>query len=432
MRSYPRVLVLSNECFSDSTSNGRSLRNFFAGWPVEKLAQFYIHGLQPDPDTCHRYYCVSDGAALRSFLKGKPANGKRTVSSGENVPPAGKRSGIRRNAVTVLLRELVWSSMRWAGCAFYEWVEEFKPELILLQAGDSAFMLRLARKLAQKYGKPLILYNTEAYYFKKFDYFRARGLAKAVYPLFHRYFSGEFEKTIRVAGCSVYCCDKLKQDYDACFGLPSQVIYTTTQQSCEDNTQRGEKLRISYLGNLGVGRHMGLVEIGNALQEISPELKLDVYGKLPNEEVRQAFAECRGICYRGFVSYGEVQKIIAASDILIHTESFTAFYREDLKYAFSTKIADSLASGRCFLLYAPKELACTEYLAKHEAAWVVDSQTALMPTLKKLVREPAEREKYTGRAVQLAKENHSLEKNVRQFQTLLQAYTEEKHESFTG
>lgn len=426
MQSNPRVLVLSNECFSDNSSNGRTLRNFFVGWPLDKLAQFYIHGAEADRSVCCRYYSVSDGAALRAFLKGKPVGGKQKEVAVQSSGKPQRNGKIQRNAVSMLLRDLAWNSMRWAGSAFFDWVEVFSPELILVQAGDAAFMLRLARKLAEKYNIPLFIYNSEAYYFKEHDYFRAKGLAKVAYPLFRRYFCQEFEKTIRAAAYSIYCCDKLKKDYDLCFSLPSQVIYTSTEQVCSETSASGDTLKIVYLGNLGVGRHTGLIDIGNALQDISPELKLDVYGKFPNTDVEQALAACKGIRYQGFVSYEEVRKIIGESDILIHTESFEDFYREDLKYAFSTKIADSLASGRCFLLYAPREMACTEYLSEHQAAWIVDSQEKLQPILEKLVQDSAQRGKYISRAAWLAFENHNMEKNVKRFQELLLELTEEK------
>lgn len=419
MEFYPRVLVLSNECFSNSSSNGRTLRNFFVGWPVEKLAQFYIHGIDPDDQVCTQYYCVSDGNALRSFCSGKPANGRQRHEQTVNKSSADRHS-IQRNAISMMARNLVWNSMRWAGSAFYDWVEEFSPEVILLLMGDSSFMLRLSRELARRYQIPLVIYNTEAYYFKKHDYFRSDGLAKAAYPLFHSFYCREFEKTIQVAACSAYCCDKLKKDHDRCFGRPSCVVYVGSELVPSNRKETIGSMRISYLGNLGVGRHTGLVEIGNALQEISQNLKLDVYGKIPNEEVRQALSNCNGICFHGFVSYEKVREVIADSDILIHTESFEAFYKEDLKYAFSTKIADSLASGRCFLLYAPENMACTEYLKENQAAWVVEKQEDLLPILQKLLEDDSCREKYVRIAQQLVRENHSVKKSVQMFQQLLQ------------
>lgn len=424
MRNYPSVLVLSNECFSNSTSNGRTLRNFFVGWPTDKLAQFYIHGSDPDGSVCHKYYCVSDGAALRSFVNGKPASGERQIQGKSADQTPEEENKVRRNAISMMVRNFVWNSMHWAGCSFYNWVNELTPELILLQAGDSAFMFRLARHLSQRYCIPLVIYNSEAYYFKKFDYFRSTGMAKAVYPLFHRDFCKEFEKTVKAAACSIYCCDKLKRDYDDCFSLSSHVVYTGSERIPEEKKEGGKKLRISYLGNLGVGRHVGLIEIGNTLQTISPELKLDVYGKIPNDEVRQAIASCQGICFHGFVSYEKVRDVTAESDVLVHTESFEDFYKEDLKYAFSTKIADSLACGRCFLLYAPGNMACTEYLKAYQAAWVVDKQEDLLPVLTQLSENAAAREAHIHNAVHLARQNHSMEKSAQEFQRLLRECAE--------
>lgn len=421
MGEYPKVFVLSNECFSDISSNGRTLRNFFVGWPRECLAQFYIHGSFPDVNVCGRYYCVSDGMALRAFIKRKSVYGKLMLAPKQNVQSGYSGHKIRRNAVSMLLREVVWSSMRWAGKDFYKWIEEFSPELILLQAGDSAFMFRLARKLARKYEIPLVIYNSEAYYFKNFDYFRAKGLAKLIYPLFRRIFCREFEKTIKSASSSIYCCDKLKQDYDSCFGLPSQVIYTSAHPSNAKPINQSSPLQISYLGNLGLERYKGLIEIADVLQRISPQIKLNVYGKLPGEHVERAFSKCEGIVYHGFISYEKVQEVIAQSHILVHAESFEDFYKEDLKYAFSTKIADSLASGRCFLLYAPEELACTEYLRQQDAAWVVDNKEELLTVLKLLTEDSGARDRYVDRAIVLAEKNHNIEKNVEKFQQILRA-----------
>lgn len=415
MKHYPNVLIIGNECISNVSSNGRTLRNFMVGWPKEKLAQFCIRSTAPDRTVCDCYYYVSDRDALNSFLKGKRASGNMPETK-QQSRQAGGTGG--RNPVTMLLRNLAWNSMRWAGKPFYSWVEAFAPELILLQAGDCAFMLNLARKLAKKYQIPLVIYNSEAYYFKKFDYFRSSGIAKLAYPIFRWQFCNAFKKCIRLAKTSIYCCDKLKADYDETFALPSEVVYTVTQMEPGEKKQN-DRLKIAYLGNFGVGRHEGLTEIGEALQRISTDLKLDVYGKIPNEEVQAAFDGCSGISYQGFVAYDQVIEIIHNSDVLVHTESFTDFYREDLKYAFSTKIADSLASGTCFMLYAPEKMACTEYLQSHNAAWVVTQKERLLSILEHLCGDPQARRAYVNKALQLAKENHSPQQNTEKFQRIL-------------
>ena len=56
------------------------------------------------------------------------------------------------------------------------------------------------------------------------------------------------------------------------------------------------------------------------------------------------------------------EEVIANSDLLVHVESFEKFYTRDLKYAFSTKIADSLASGIPLFMYGAEQISCTRYL----------------------------------------------------------------------
>ena len=119
------------------------------------------------------------------------------------------------------------------------------------------------------------------------------------------------------------------------------------------------------------------------------------------------------------MSYDQVVQIIATSDILVHAECFEDFYKKNLRYAFSTKIADSLASGTCFLVYAPEKLACTEYLRRNKAAWVVTEPENLRPVLEKLCSDKEARMAYVERAVQLAQENHTQEKNTAKFQQIL-------------
>lgn len=418
--NMPRLLVIGNECLSQSGSNGRTLRNFLVGWPREKLAQFTLQSRQPDFDLCGSYFCTTDTQALNAYL-GRGCGGGVVEPAPEHTAPqtAAPAKKRPRTALTMLLRELVWNSRRWTKNGFWPWVDAFKPQLVLLQAGDCGFMFRLAEDVARRYDAPLVIYNSEGYYFKNYDYFRGRGLAHWLYPLFRRQYCRQFEKTVQYAAHFIYICDPLRQDYDKVLPLPSTTIYTATQVTPAAEKIPNKVFTASYLGNLGVGRHEVLVDIANALQEISHDLYLDVYGKIPNDEVQAAFDACPGIRYKGFVSYEQVVQVMHSSDLLVHGENFSGFYREDLKYAFSTKLADSLASGTCFLLYAPAEMACARYLRDNQAAWVVSDRQQLKPTLECLVTDPQARARYRENALALVKQNHCAQQNPEQFQALL-------------
>lgn len=230
-------------------------------------------------------------------------------------------------------------------------------------------------------------------------------------------------RTIFHAACSVYNCEELQKAYDEYFKLPSKTIYTATE--IKSNVVNSHEMRhennfiCSYLGNLGLGRPESLCKIANELHNISNDYYLDIYGKIPNQNVLELFKQCSGIRYKGFVSYDRVKLIMQKSDLLVHAENFDPFYIRDLKYAFSTKIADSLASGCCFLLFAPEEFACTKYLKKYDSAFVVTKEEELGSTLKKIVTDESLRMRYIENAKKLAKKNHNIEVNKNKFHEIL-------------
>ena len=143
---FPRLLVIGNCCLSDSTSNGRTLKNFLIGWPKDKLAQFCIRFEKPDYSVCDNYYCVSDRDALNAFKFKGAKNGTAIPSEEKNekaytqnptqTTSDANAKKISRNAFSAYLREIIWSSKRWRGKYFDKLVADFHPEVILLQVGD--------------------------------------------------------------------------------------------------------------------------------------------------------------------------------------------------------------------------------------------------------------------------------------------------------
>lgn len=416
-QSAKRILILSNECLSTRTSNGRTLSNFFIGYPKECLAQFSLQHVAPDFERCERYFCVSDNEALQAFIKGKRVGEQLVRKAEEDAISSVTAKGPGRTALTMLLRNLVWNSGRWKKGGFAEFVKEFSPEVILLQAGDCAFMFRIAQKLAKQYQIPLVIYNSEGYFFKKHDYFLGKGVAHWCYPIFRRHFCKAFRRIMKRADYVIYNCPALQQDYAKYFDTPSEVLYTATQLQPPAQKKTNDPLRISYLGTLEVGRPQSLIKLANILGEFGAAL--DVYGRFPNEQTEKELRACPHIRIGGFVSYEEVVNVMQSSDILVHAEGFDDFYREDSKYAFSTKIADTLACGTCFLVYAAKEFACSRYLTENRAAWVVCDENELRQTVKRLMEEPECRNDYFENAQKLVAKNHQVERNAARFTEIL-------------
>ena len=416
MNERIRVVVLGNECFSNSNSNGRTLKNFFIGWPKSDIAQFYIHQAEPDKEVCNNYYQVSDNEALCAFCRKKYL--PTTNIATNKLPSARTPKG--RNALTMLIRTIIWDSGKWKRNGFSDWVDSFSPDVIVVQAGDSPFIFKLARHIAKEKSIPIVIYNSENFYFKGYDYFRSHGIAHLLYPVFRVVLRRQLELIIKQAYMSVYICEKLEEDYKNAFNMPSKTIYTATEMN-QLKTEKHEGFIVSYLGNLGVGRHRPLIEIGDTLQRISKDYHLDIYGSIPSKEIEDQLKACSGIQLKGFISYEKVIEVMEKSDVLVHAEDFEPFYREGLKRAFSTKVADTLASGKCFLLYAPGEVACADYLKKNNAAYVVNDKSELYDVLKELSSNAESRVRYKDNALRLVQKNHNVIKNAMVFQQIIKA-----------
>ena len=225
------------------------------------------------------------------------------------------------------------------------------------------------------------------------------------------------KRAIVHSSLSIYISEDLKLLYGGEFDKNSDFIYTATDVvPCIKDS---DEPVFSYLGNLGLNRHIGLIEIANALNSISSDYKLDVYGKLPNDEVKAAFEDCSAIDYKGLISYEEVKQVIKKSMLVFHTESFEKFYTKDVAHGFSTKIADSLASGTCFVLYAPETITCAKYIKQNDCAPLISRSSDLEPTLRALIENKEKRIYYIEKSVAIAKKNHSADKNREKFNELL-------------
>lgn len=426
---YPNVLVISNNSLSENNSNGRTLSGFLRGWSKENIAQIYISGELPESEVCDRFYQITDKSVLKGvFCKKNVGMPVANNYDSQKIRAAQSLRAVKKSILKLMLRDLLWSSNVWWNKKLKEWILEFSPDIILFFAGESKFTYKIALKIADFCNLPIVVYNSEGYYFKEKNYLKNGSVfSDAIYPFFHTSFKRIFKKLMYRSVHAIYINDKLKSDYDKEFNMPSTTIYTASNVKECRNEEQHSKPQVSYLGNLGVGRHLALIEIAKALNEINKDYKLDIYGKITNEQVKKAFDECPEINYCGMVPYREVISIMHKSDLLVHGESFNDFYCWDLKYAFTTKIADSLSCGTCFFVYAPESLACTEYLIKNKCACVVTDRRYLKKELYRILNDEGYREQYVENALKIADKNHNSDLNCEIFQRILIDAVKEKN-----
>lgn len=417
---YPGILIVSNNCLSKSDSNGRTLGNFVSAWPKENIAQFCIHDRDKDWDVCSNYYVISDAQAVKAFVLGKKIDGRKTVCEKEVAVSSctAMKKGVARTPASMLLRDIIWKSLRWKKDKFDSWVDGFDPEVVLFQAGDLPALYDIAVRMAKDRNIPLVIYNSEEYYFKDYCYFGEDTSFKWLYPLFHKKLKKSVKKALQYAAGSIYISDYLKELYDTEFGKNSITIMTSaTGESGMGNKKSvyDGQGTIVYGGNLGIGRHKALIEIGEALQYIDENLRIDVYGKSDDQGVIDELSSSKGVNYVGMVPYQELQRKTKEARLLVHVESTKPYYLRDIKYGFSTKIADSLASGVPFFVYASDELTSVQYLKDNNCAIIATDREELVRQLKTALFDEDTREECVNNAFKTAAKNHSMQENKNRF-----------------
>lgn len=418
---YPKVLVISNNSFSLSNSNGRTLGLLFKGWPKDKLAQFCITTDGPDWDICDNYFCASDRQVMKKTLtlRGVKRDDLTEYQISINVP---KTKRIKRTPIKSLIRHFMWRLGIWRRGVFNKWVAAYSPEIVIIQSGDTAFTHDLARGIANKYQAKLVFFNTEGIYFLKKNYLYEGFCDSIFFPLYHYIYKRSYRRAMQSASYAFYLNDLIKQDNDSTFDVPGEVIYNTSDLTPTPFVFNQTSPVISYFGNFGYDRSKVLVEVAELIKEMGIQTKINVYGKgFP--EIEERLKRCDGIIFHGFVPYEKIKEVISRSDIVLHVESQDEKFAESLRYGFSTKIADCLSCGRPFLLYASPNIACAQYLIKNGCAWFAESREELIEAIKSIFFDAENRNNRLKRALQIAVQNHNSVSNSGRFQHQLISIT---------
>lgn len=419
-----KVLVISNNSFSKTNSNGRTLGNYFLRWSKDKLAQFCISTTEPDYDICNNYYCVPDKNAFDAFIHFKKTKRSRIedcINTAANTKIISSKFSVK-TATKLLVRHLIWKN-RWNSKDFWIWVENFNPEVVLVMNSDSAFILDIARTVSEKKSLPLMMYNTEGFYFFDKDYMHESSfIDKISFAIYKRIYRKAFKKLMKVTSLSFHLNGKLCKDFQKEFGGRHEILYSSSSMVHKDYICDKNCLKFSYLGNFGFNRASALIEIAQVLREIDSSYVLHIYGRIPTKEIEEQFKKSSNIVLEGFIDYNKVKDVMYNSTILFHAESRDSKYEEILRYGFTTKIADSLSCGVPFLMYSLPTVAGADYLRETKAGWYAGNKAELKTCINEILNDAVIRNVILERAREISQLNHNEEKSRNKFKNLINEF----------
>lgn len=409
-----KLLVITYNALMTSTPNGRTMISLLEGFTASEIVNFCVTGL-PDKKYCGTAYKVTNSDSLKSAFfrveKGgviEPKSAEKTNDVLANDIYKGRKSPWK-----YYLREIVWSQGKWKGKKLQSWLKEQNFDCIIYMYGDGAALQDFAVYSAKYLGIPLVVYACEEYCFKDYNYLNRNDKS-----FFFRKYSdlskAATKRLLEKASALICNTEQLGRLYAETYGITNvKTIMMASDMQFIENTgvPAVEKMRIAYCGSLGSARNQALIDIADALHEVNPLLKLEVYGRADDETVAM-LCSCEHIRFHGFISYEQVQEVIRNSVLLVQTTTFDAYYAKDRRFGFSTKNADSLACGTPFFLYESEEIVEMKFVEEHDCAFMAKEKDQLVPVLKSALFDESERKKKVQNAKVVTAEFFNKQKNI--------------------
>lgn len=407
-----KILIISHNPINNFDNMGKTIGNIFSKFSKDELCQLYFKNQDVDAQNCEEFFCIDDVSMCKSIINrryktGKIVENKTIIEKASNIEGNIFEYGRKRNGFIYTARDILWKLGKWNSKELKEWISAQNITSIFLVAGDYMFPLNIAMKISKAYNVPLYTYYVDEFYRKNIG--KQTVLAK-IHKLCYRI---KFKKTIK--NSKEYFCisEAMEQFYNSTFNKKGNVLMNTTNISKSDITKElDNKVIISYIGNLGYDRWENLLDIADVIEEkgFKENIEFNVYSGEKNQTVINKLINTKGLNYKGTITSEEVKEKIAESDILLHIENFDKINIEKVKYSVSTKIPDSLASGKLLLAYGPEEVESINYLKRNNAAIVANSKSELENILKKLIKNKINKVNILASAQELIEKNHTNNK----------------------
>lgn len=388
--TFPKLLVISINSWSDRNSTGNTISNHFGGWDSNRLSNLYLRDEEIDNNCCSSYFRICEKDIIHSlfYRKGLGVDVEYSKKSNNKFEAIEKKvSKIKsfliriRPTFILLLRELFWK----IGFRYKENLDSFlnknEPEIIHIHCPNLIYghrMLHYCHKITK--AKVVVFFGDEIYTYKNFwplDFF---------YQLMLRFW---IRKTIKISDINYAATPELCDFYSHLFRKEFKVLYKGATFTTPKAKLHSKPLKIVYAGNLLYGRCEVLTLISKAIEKNSNDqnqFQLSIYtGTILSSKMNSKLNTKYSSVF-GALPFNDIKKIIENSDIVLHVESFKKKYIKITKYSFSTKIVDCIQSGNCIMGVGPIELASINFLKQSNAAIVSNTLDDVNIQLEKIIK----------------------------------------------
>jgi len=386
---YPKILIISNNAFSNTSNNGKTLASFFKEYPKSYIAQLYFSENNPSKDCCENFYKITDNDIIRSILnKNFRCGGIVCNYCDVNSAYYSKNNNIieflkKINSIRII-REIIWNSRKWDTKDFNIWLNDFSPEVIFFCAGDSGFAYNIVNTIIRKFKCKLVIYITD-------DYILPRKTINLFWWIRRNYIMKKMKIAISNSNLFITISDKMKFEYKKIFKKDSIIVVNMPDSMKREGIiKNNNTINLIYAGELHFKRYETLNLLGKAIEKYNLNhntskkafLKIYCINKPTNKKVLKMLNIKNASQYLGRLNRDKLIEALNENNILVHVESFNKKSIESTKLSISTKIPEYLSLEKPILAIGPSEVASIEYLK--DSALCINNKDSIYEEITKL------------------------------------------------
>lgn len=424
-KNYPKVLLLCN--YSQNSANGITINNLFKSWPKGKLRvvdfsentidQIYV-------DHIDKYYCLGDKEIRYpwpfNYFR-KPPKSKcydlELYELKEKKKISGKLS---------LLKKLTRNYQLWflnkTGLVFVSrkinisndlqnFIQDFNPDIIYSSMCD---ITRL------RFFKEVIDNSNASGALHVFDDFINSRYERTLSPKFwERKFKEHFINALSVTDIPIAISNKMASEYEDQFNRKfysfhnpiDPEIWVKKGEDLENKMNNSNKsFLFVYAGKINDDTIQPIKSFIRVIRELNSEnefnLEFNIYSPYDALEIERLLGRDTDIYFKGKAPYDDLIHIFKSADGLLLPLADTKKTIKYIRLSMLTKVTEYMISGTPILTYAPRKIAVTEYLKKHDASFFSYKEKDLKSILKEFIKNDMQRKTIAVNAYQCAVKNH--------------------------
>ena len=291
-----------------------------------------------------------------------------------------------------------------------QWIHEFAPDIVYVSASDICKFDFIA-ELKKRYGFKLIIHIFD-------DYINSQHQYTAFPKYWKNRLDSAFRRFVSLADLHLAIGDKMAAEYSEKYGKQFHAYHnpidpTVWLREPANTKQRDDSVfDFLYAGKINqdtVGPLKRFIDATAQLRSEGHLVRLRLYSPYPLEEIRLQLGDKVDDVYMGCADYNDLPDIFRAADGLLLPLDFSPATVQYIRLSMLTKVTEYMISGTPIFLFAPHNIAVTEFLLKHDAAFHADNPDQLAQAILFFVENKSMQKRVSQNALTHAKENHLQE-----------------------